>query len=71
MLRLVLLIVAAGATVAALVARSTGAPPLLLPVIVIDGESNRLEGAPLIATHPILAVASCFLPAGGGPGAGH
>ena len=46
-----------------------GLGALIAALIAIDGESNWLEGAQLIATYLILAVASFFLPVG--PGAGH
>ncbi len=48
---------------------AVGVGALIAALIAIDGESNWLEGAQLIATYLIIAVASFFLP--GLAGAGH
>jgi Ca2+:H+ antiporter len=45
-----------------------GLGALIAALIAIDGESNWLEGAQLIATYLILAVASFFLPVSPAPG---
>ena len=41
---------------------AVGVGSLIAALIAIDGESNWLEGAQLIATYLIIAVASFFLP---------
>jgi Ca2+:H+ antiporter len=45
---------------------AVGVGALIAALIAIDGESNWLEGAQLIATYLILAVAFFFLPVGAG-----
>jgi Ca2+:H+ antiporter len=50
---------------------AVGLCALVAALIAIDGESNWLEGAQLVAVYLILAVAFFFLPAAGLPAAGH